>query len=144
VSVKSDFAAGLAQILDDESIATWDASGAYTSTQVGVTLNVIPEAPDQIVAITVYDVTDHAELNDSTLGVQIRLRGTRDPRSVLDRDDAIFNVFEGMRETTINGVALVIMARQSSLPLGRDKNDRHEHSSTYYAQIAHPTRYRTD
>lgn len=140
----SDFAAGIAQLMDAANIGTANPDGVYGANQVGITIQAMPETPDHIIAITPYVISDDPLLGDSVAAVQIRVRGDRDPRTVIDRDDAIFDLLEGIEGTWLNGIYVVVMWRQSNLPLPQDGNQRWEHSSTYYARVAWPTQHRTD
>ena len=72
------------------------------------------------------------------------MRGDEDPETVQALDEAIFNVLEGLHDTTVNGVPVALMWRQSGLPLPQDANQRWEQTSSYYARVAIPTLYRTD
>jgi len=144
VSDLSDLLAGLAQLFDDEGFGTYNQSGVFTADQTGITIKAVPEKPDNLIVITPTFTIDNAEMNDSTQGVQIRFRGSADPRSVLDRDAAIFDRIHGMHGVVIGGMNVVLVSRQSSLPWPQDQNQRCEHSSNYSVQVARPTRYRTD
>lgn len=140
----TDLATGAAQMIEGAGIGVWDPDGVYSADQIGITIQAVPQTPDHIIAITPYSLSDDQALGDSLVALQIRIRGDRDPRTVIDRDDAIFDVLEGIEETWINGVYVVVMWRQSNLPLPQDGNQRWERSSTYYARVAWPTQNRTD
>jgi hypothetical protein len=140
----SDFLVGLAQMLNDADIGNWNASGVYTAGQVGITIQLVPETPDDIIAITAYLVRADSFLNDTTIAIQFRTRGNKDPRVVASTDAAIFDLFEGLEGVVIGGMYLVLMSHQSSLPLPPDANQRWERSSNYYAQVAWPTQHRPD
>jgi hypothetical protein len=146
VSVLNDFAVGLAGLIDAADIATYDEDGYEDdSTDVCIVLKGLTQAPSRLLAITVYAVSDDAELNDSTIGVQFRTRAEiGDSTSAADIDDALFDLFQGMHDATVNGVRLVLFARQSSSALPPDETERDQHVSTYYAQIAWPTAQRVD
>lgn len=140
------FATGIAQRLVAAGIGTWDDNAEYAESDVGFTIEAMPPSPGQIIALSPYVVSDDPGLGDSVIGLRIRMRGDRDPRTVIDREDAIFDELEGLAEVEINGVYLAVMWRQSNLPLPQpqDANQRWERSSTYYARVAWPTQHRTD
>ncbi|MDQ1738104.1 MAG: hypothetical protein QOH56_4355 [Pseudonocardiales bacterium] len=140
----TEFVTGIAELIAGANIGIWTPTGVYTPGQIAITIRATPESPDDLIVLTPYPVFDHPELNDSTIGLQIRTRGGKDPRTVDGRDDAIFDLLEGLRDVTVGGTPVVLISRQSSLPLPQDANQRWERSSNYYAQVAWPTRHRTD
>jgi hypothetical protein len=83
-------------------------------------------------------------MTDSLMAVQFRLRGDEDPASVQDVNDALFSLLQGMHDTTVGGVPLVLFWRQSSLPGPADENRRSQMTSNWYAQVALTSAYRTD
>jgi hypothetical protein len=103
----------------------------------------VPQEPDQLIVITSRPIADDPVLNDSVIAVQFRHRGSpNDPRGVLDRDDAVFDLFQGVTQTTIGGLYVVNAWRQGGGPLGQDQNLRWEHASTFYFQTNQPTTHR--
>jgi len=94
--------------------------------------------------MTGYTLRDDPLLNDSLVGVQFQMRGDEDEASVYAMNDALFNLFHGMTETTINGVDVVLAYRQNSIPRPQDESGRQLHNASFYWQVAWPTRYRTD
>lgn len=139
------FLTGLAQLIDAAGIGVWNPTGAYNTGDVGITLSAVPQQPDQLIVLTARPIMDDPFLNDSLLAVQIRHRGApNDPRSVLDRDDAVFDLIQGISQVTVGGLFVVNGWRQGGGPLGQDANLRWEHASTFYFQTSQPTRYRLD
>lgn len=134
---------GFAELIAAEGIGVMNPTGIYTPDQIGITVRSVPQAPDQLIVLSSYRVSD-SMLNDSIVGMQIRCRGDADPRTVLDRDDAIFNVLEGLHDTAVGGVPVQLVWRQSGLDGPQDANQRWEQSSNYYVRLTWPTRYRTD
>jgi hypothetical protein len=57
---ETNLATGIAAALAAEATigATWNTTGAYTSAQTGITLNKMPTAPDRIICLTTYGVSD--------------------------------------------------------------------------------------
>lgn len=138
---------GLAEAINDAALAVYDPDRTWASTDTAWAVmigNQIPQDPPKVVVLGAYDVRDDPILNDSTKGVQFRIRGDEDQQTVLDMSAAIFNLFQGMRDVTVNGVPVVLMSRQSGVPLGPDKTNRIEYATSYWVQIADPTTYRTD
>lgn len=139
-----DLLTGLAQILADGNAGVWDPAGVYTADQVGITITGIPQAPDRIICLTAYPVQDTPGLVDVTAGVQIRIRGTRDPRVAEDLADAVYDLLHGRSSYTAAGVAVAQSWRQSYAQLGPDGNGRWERSDNYYVQAARPNTHNTE
>lgn len=139
----SDLVDGVAQLLADSSIGVYDPSGLYADTDIGITVCVVPDSPSQIITLTPYTVQDDPRLNDSILALQVRLRGTQDPRSVIDRSAAIFNLLHGL-EADYGDLHVALMWRQASGPMGQDDNQRWLWSDSFYCRVNWPTLHRVD
>lgn len=138
------FATGAAGILAEATIGAWSPEADYTEDQIGILITARPENPSQIIVLDPYVISDDPRLDDSILAIEVRCRGDLDPRTVLRRDAAIFELLEGLADTMFGGIYVVIMWRQFSSPLVPDANRRWESSSTYYARVNWPTRHRPD
>lgn len=142
-----DLLGGLAQILADAGVGRWNPDGAaYTGEgPPPIVIGSVPGQPDQVITLAAYPVDDEVELNDSTIGVQARARGDRDPRTVDALDDDVFDKLHGLANLTLStGVRVVQIYRTSGTPLGVDGNGRHERTSNYYVQAARPSAHRPD
>ena len=135
---------GLAEHLAAAGIATWRASGSYQAGEIGIYIRAIPSSPDQIITLAPYVVASEPGMADITQGVQIRCRGTKDPRVVEDLADAIFDALDSAHGLVWGGVPIVQAYRQSYTALGADSNGRWETSSNYYVEAMRPTSNRTD
>lgn len=135
---------GLAEHLAAAGIATWRPSGSYQASEVGIYIRAIPSSPDQIITLAPYVVASEPGLADVTQGVQIRVRGTKDPRVAEDLADAIFDLLDSASGLRWGGVPIVQAYRQSYTALGADANGRWESSSNYYVEAMRPTANRTD
>ena len=91
---------------------------------------------------------DDAGLADVTALVQIRTRGTTDPRDVDDLADAVFDELHGayglMLGTAPRLVHTSLIRRRSSALLGPDQLGRHERTDNYYVTASRPNVYRPD
>lgn len=141
----TSLAAGVGQLLESEGIGRWNEAGEFAASDVGITIDAMPDSPGHIIAITPYIVMADPALPDSVVGLRFRLRGDRDPRTVTDRQDAICDALEGIESRVLNGVYVVFMWLESDLPLPQpqDANQRLERSFTFYAQVDRPTRHRS-
>lgn len=140
----AQFADGVAQLLEDNGIAKWDAAADYQPGDVGTVIAAMPTAPSDIVSLTPYPISDSLHVNDSVIGLRVHLRGSADPRSVMQRNDQIFDVLEGLECVVVGGLYIVTMWRQSSLPFAQDANQRWEVATVFYARVNWPTRHRPD
>lgn len=143
----TDLLTGLAVYLAAGGLgATWNTSGAYTALQTAIILGNVPQAPDRVITLTAYGVSDDPSLSTSVLGVQVRCRwGGSDPRPVSDLTDAIFNLLHGAQHITLSTGVRIVQCLLNSGPasLGQDANNRWSSSSNYYATIHRPSTHRT-
>jgi hypothetical protein len=136
---------GLAEHLAANAVGVWRPDGpAYTSTETGILIRAVPQSPDRLVTLAPYVVASPTGLADFTQGVQIRCRGTTDPRVCEDLADTVFDLLDSASGLTLGGVSVVQMYRQSSTSLGQDGNSRWESSSNFYVEAMRPTLTRTD
>lgn len=108
--------------------------GTYGPDLVGATicLEQMPSTPDEVVVLTIYD--GGAAESDSLLGydeprMQVRVRGTTDPRVSRTRALALYSELHGLGPVTLpDGTELILaVALQPVSSLGVDDNRRHEH-----------------
>lgn len=107
----------------------------------------MPATPDEAVALTTYD---DAREPDSLLGydeprVQVRVRGTRDPRVSRERCKAIYAELHGLGPVTLpDGTELVLSVALQSGPaaMGTDDNGRHEHVCNFRMEHRSVTTHR--
>lgn len=140
-----DLLSGVAAHLAAGGIGTWKPSGAYLPTDLNpIFVTAVPATPDRVIVLTPYTVSDDASMSDSVQGMQVRLRGTKDPRTVQDIDDRIFDRLHGAHGVTLpGGMRLVMCERRSGTPLGTDGNGRHERTSNYHLTVHRPSAHRT-
>lgn len=141
----SDLLAGVAQLLEDAGVGRWEPSGQYPPGDAPpIFILSQPSAPDVAITLTSYGVSDAVEQADSVVGVQVRTRGTTDPRAVTDLDDAVFGTLHGASNLTLaTGVLVLLIERRSSTSLGWDANRRHERSSNFYLTLTRPSGHRS-
>lgn len=140
--------AGLATLADAGGLGVYDPDRIWTAadTDWAIALGpTVPEDPAKVIVLTAYTpAPDDPRSTDSLLAVQFRFRGDEDPASVQDKNDGLFALLQGLHDTTVGGVPLVLLWRQSSLPGPPDENDRSQMSSNWYARVALASAYRTD
>lgn len=136
---------GLAQHLDDAGVGVYRPTGAYAAGEVGIFDRRIATEPDRIITLAMYPVgTSLPGLADHQTAVQIRVRGTTDPRDCDDLADAVFDLLDGAEHLTLGGVHVVQMWRQSYTSLGEDQLKRWERSENYYLDTMRPTANNND
>lgn len=138
-----DLIAATGQLLDTEDAGTWKASGIYLVSDVRpIFSTVMPASPDVAICLSAYDVANDPTSADSIQGLQVRTRGTKDPRTVNDLDDDVFDVLASLLELTFASGKVLHAYRRSSAPLGQDSSGRHERSSNYYLTVHRPSQHR--
>ncbi|WP_327169566.1 minor capsid protein [Streptomyces subrutilus] len=117
---------GLARHLAARNLVDYDPTGVSGDCFI----ESLPSAPDQCVVLAVYD--DGAE-PDSRIGydevpVQVRVRGTTDPRVSRTRANALRSELHGLGPVTLpDGTGLLLAVARTVAGLGVDDNRRHEH-----------------
>jgi hypothetical protein len=130
----------IAEYLDALGIGRFDESGATGD----IFITAVPPQPDEATIITQtgglsargYDHYDNPS-------VQVRVRGTRDPRVAEARAQAIYDALHGMRNTRlVDGGAFVVSCLAVSAPasIGQDENRRHEYTINFRLQVANDAR----
>ena len=139
----TDLLTGVAQLLDTETDAVWDPYGVYGVDQIGIVLGIPTQSPDSLIALAAYGNIDDPALADSTVQVQVRLRGPdADPRPADDLADAVFDALQGKHGAMLGPVRLVYARRSSTFPLGIDGNGRQERSDNYNLAVHRPSPHR--
>lgn len=141
--------AGLAAHIAANTTATWRPNGLYVAGEIGIYDRLIPATPDTILTLADYVITsDGSTTADVTAGVQIRFRGTADPRICRDLGAECFDLLDHSGRqvwgTSPQQVSIVDVYRQSQTSLGQDAQDRWESSHNYYVEAMRPTAHRTD
>lgn len=131
MSWTSDLMGGLATYLDAQTAATYRSSGVYTAGETAIVFDTVPASPDRLIVLTPYSTTDHPTLTDTEVSVQVRVRGTKDPRTAYELDDAVFEALQNLPRTVMGTVTVLAVWRQNSAYLGVDANGRHERVSNY-------------
>jgi hypothetical protein len=145
VAFTDDLLSGVSQYLADGGVGTWRPSGAYLATDPDpIVRTSVPASPDRVIVLTPYTVSDDGLMSDSVQGLQVRTRGTKDPRTVEAIDDAVFDRLHGAHGVSLPGGARLVMAeRKSGTPLGTDGGGRHQRTSNYHLTVWRPSSHRT-
>lgn len=134
-----NIAHAVALLLDGLGLVDYDETGTAGDAFLGT----MPEAPEQAVALTPYDAGPQDPANAYDVArVQLRVRGTTDPRVSHDRAYALYDALNGLADTALpDGTNVIICAARMPGPLGPDAARRHEHvvnaEIEYEAATAH-------
>ena len=140
---------GFNKALIEQTAAVLVAAGVgktigFTTNDVAVVSDVLPQSPDKAIAISTYPVQDDAT-TDSIIGVQLRIRGKANDRaSGKDISDACFDTLHGIENVVWADIPIVRIWHQSGANLGPDANNRLETTSNYYIQLTRPGPNRED
>ena len=138
---------GLAVLIAAGGIeATWNTTSAYTALQTGIVLGNVPQSPDRIITLTVYDAEDDPALSDSAVSVQVRCRAEgADKRKADNLDAAVFSLLQNKLDVVLSTGVTVGQIHRASGPasLGQDENLRWSVSSNYSLSVWRPSANRT-
>ncbi|QKW08041.1 hypothetical protein HUT18_18305 [Streptomyces sp. NA04227] len=131
----------LAQHLHDHGLLAYDPTGTTGDTFI----ETMPPYPHRAVCLSLYGAgpTDPRSGWD-VRSLQVRCRGTSDPRLSRRRVEAIYGALHGLTRTELpGGVWLVLAVAQAApAPMGTDANGRHEHVVNFRLDIEFPTLHR--
>jgi len=132
----------VAKATADESggLITWrQPPGVYLPTELGIYNTVLPESPNEAIALGLYPVTEGVE---TTMGVQFRYRAATDAR--LDEiEDRLSNSWTQREAGTLEPIELIMCQWSSGASLGQDSGGRLTRSANFYLTANRPLRYRT-
>lgn len=134
---------GLARHLQEQDLVNYQPAAPGGD----LFLEDMPPTPDEAVALTIYD--DGRE-PDSLLGydepyVQVRVRGTSDPRVSRRRCAAIRDELHGLGPLTLpDGTELILSVALQNAPasLGIDQLGRHEHVANFRMEVRNISTHR--
>lgn len=140
MSATADLLAGVAQILADAGVATYRADGStYQPGETAIVFALMPQAPDRVVCLTDYTVTDDAANPWTQVRVQVRTRGLPDrPDDTWALRDAVYGLLQSAGDLTFGSVTVAQALRVSSVPLGVDVNRRFEYADNYAIDVQLP------
>jgi len=131
---------GLATLLTAQGLVKFDPDGLTGDTFIE---DMPPQTPDQAVSLTIGGGSEADSLlpYDEPL-VQIRVRGTADPRVSRDRCAKIRSALHGLSDRLLpGGVYLVLAVAVQPAPqsMGQDDLNRHEHVFDLRCEILNAT-----
>jgi hypothetical protein len=137
VSWTTDLIDGMAQHLAAAGVGTYRESGVYEASETAITDTALPLV-DRAVVLTAYDSQDSDRVPDCTVMVQVRCRGTKDPRICAALDDDVYAALHGLRTQHWGTATVLLIRRDSAAVLGPDSQGRHERTSNYVVRALRP------
>ena len=116
-------------------VAQWIGSNitscSFDTTGVSgnVFISTLPDKPDTVVMVSEYGSTGDDKNPFDDISVQVRVRGTRDPRVSYNIAKEIYDELHGLTNTVLisDGTRIVkVVAQNTPIDIGRDDNLRHE------------------
>lgn len=131
---------GLALLLESLGLLSYDETGTAGDTFVGT----MPPTPDQAVSLTAYDAgPQNAAIAYDAILVQVRVRGTTDPRVSYARAYDVYDALNGLSDTALpDGTPVIICTATAPSPMGPDGTGRHEHVVRVSVEYDAPTTHR--
>lgn len=137
---------GLAQYLADRGIGVYDPNGGAEAADWAIFMEHLPSSPDRAIALTLYGGRAPDSRNPWDFPrLQVRVRGTNDPRDSHAKADAVYSLLHGLSSTPLPGgiwLSLATGVQSGPMPIGVDGNARHEHVVNFELSITNPTAHR--
>ncbi|MFF4369627.1 minor capsid protein [Streptomyces sp. NPDC001594] len=136
-----DLLDGLAQHLAARGLVTYDPAGHSGD----VFIESLPSTPDVCFVLGIYDdgAEQDSHIGYDTVAVQVRVRGTTDPRVSRARALAIRSELHGLGPVVLaDGTNLLLAVARNVAGLGADDNRRHEHVFNVRMQVRSVTAHR--
>nr|WP_202512661.1 minor capsid protein [Streptomyces sp. SID3343] len=132
---------GIARYLAGLDLLDYDTDGASGDTFA----EFLPPSPGEAVALTLYggaEPDSRVPIDEPSL--QVRVRGTADPRVSRRRSYRIYSALHGLTRIALpDGTWLVLCIGQAPpQAIGVDANGRHEHVTNYRLTVGAPTMHR--
>lgn len=133
----------IAKFLHSRGLVTFDETGISGDCFISV----LPSAPDEVVALyPTGGIEGDAKLGYDSPGVQIIVRGSKNPIPALSRAQAIYNALHGFGSGMFvpGGTWIVSCFGTQSGPiyLDRDQNERHEYALNFDIEIRNKNEHR--
>jgi hypothetical protein len=136
---------GIGELLHRENVGRWLTTGSFGPNDTQLSIDQLLPSPDKGIAISLYPVDDNTGTTDSTIGLQLLIRGSPGNKvSVKDIGDRAFDALHDLKNTEIGGVPIIRIWRQSGANLGADASNRQESSQNYYIQLTRTGAHRAD
>lgn len=143
MSFTKTFLTGVATHMAANGIGVFNPTGIYTPTQNGIVFSLVPQDPPRVITLTAYDVDHDPDQSDTTLGLQVRIRGTEDPTVAEDQADQLFDLFHGAHNYELpSGTTVVQSSSRTRVSGGQDENRRWSTIQNFYFDLWRPSPHR--
>jgi minor capsid protein len=137
---------GLARYLDLRGLGHFDPAGDVQLLDWSIFIEQLPQQPDRVIGLWQYAGAPSDSRNPwEQPAVQVRVRGSADPRESRTRAQAIYDEVHGLGMLALpdgTWLQLALGAQGGPIPLGPDQSGRHEHTVNLQMHIDHPTIHR--
>jgi minor capsid protein len=136
-----DYLDALARYLHERALLTYDPEGVCGDCFI----ETMPPAPDGAVCLSLYGAGKVDARNGwDVRSVQVRVRGTADPRDSRRRCEALYGALHGLAGISLPGRVWLVLAAAQAAPasMGVDATGRHEHVVNLRLDIEAPTIHR--
>jgi hypothetical protein len=121
------------------AIAAHLAAQGFGTVGTSIFTNYKPATPDNVMCVFGYAGSPPERTHDTSgnahPGIQVWVRDTS-AATGRTRIESVFNLLDGMKNTTISSVFIVGMhAVQNPIPMGRDENGRTEYSLNFQTTV---------
>lgn len=119
---------------DNITSCSFDTTGVTGN----VFISVMPASPDTCVMVSEYGGVADDKNPFSDINVQVRVRGTKDPRVSYNIAKEIFDELLGLTNTTLisSGSRVIkVIAQNTPIDIGRDDNGRHEWTVNFQIEV---------
>jgi hypothetical protein len=127
----ADLLVGVAELLDAQSVGTYDDDTVLPAGGTGIRLGTVPDLPDRLIALTSYPVADD-DSADAVTAIQARMRAGTDITGLVQLANDVFNVLHNRRHYQVRGVQVEVSWRNSQAWIGQDARGRMELVANYY------------
>lgn len=133
MSVTRDLLTGLGAELAAAGVGVTASGAPFDPAATAIVYSAVPQDPDRVVILSAYRLGgDDPAHPVSQINVQVRTRGRAGAAADVDvLDDAVHDVIQGLTDRAYGSCHVTQALLKSSLPLGRDDNNRYERSSNY-------------
>lgn len=131
---------GMAQLIADANIGSWNPSGVYATSDTGIYMKTMPDGdtiPDRCIVLNAVPVSDDWSQPEGQIMVQVACRGSRgNPLDVDDIADAIFDVFQSRLGDVFGTTTVIQITRKGAVPMGQDAQFRWTRADKYFADVS--------
>ncbi|MBD2760073.1 hypothetical protein IEE94_11195 [Yimella sp. cx-573] len=127
-----DIATGVAERLAADQVCEWDPEGLYHGDSIGCFVGLMPDQPDDAIAVTVLPMAPGSAIAQVVIQVRVRTNNP-DPRDTHALAQDVIDCLDDLRHVTIGEHRLPHVWLQSMGDLGPDPAGRPEVALNFYS-----------